>query len=98
MALGMQSPLSVHIAICVKILIMNTGNPFARDREGDTPRNVNLYKAATIGSWLLNVIFTFMYVAGPPHDGNTHRHTLFGQSNHNLTPFTPSHTFISVFW
>lgn len=77
---------------------MALGNPFARDREGDTPRNVNLYKAATIGSWLLNVIFTFMYVTGAPHDGNTPRHSLFGQSNHNLTPFTPSHTFISVFW
>jgi len=77
---------------------MAFGNPFARVREDENPRNVLFYKVTTIVVFLLNLVFTIMYTTGHPQDGKYHRHSIYGQSNAHITPFTPSYVFTSIYW
>jgi len=85
---------------------MAIGNPFSRDREG-TQRNVTAYKALTIFTFLLNLVFSIMYASNAPGDGAhaRHGHLHHGPHNHRIldsnyepTPFTPSYIFVSIYW
>jgi len=72
-------------------------NPFARDTDG-VARNITAYKVGTVLSWLLMFIVSVLYTEDAPQDGQWKRRTLFGQSNAHLTPFTPSHVFVGIYW
>lgn len=76
---------------------MAFSNPFARDADGETTRNVTLYKVLTILTFGVNLVFTLMYTNGHPHDYK-YRHSLPENSNLHLTPFTISHVFTAIFW
>jgi len=75
---------------------MAFGNPFSRDREG-SERNIAAYKFITIGSFLLNFVFTIMYSASKPADGHHHNHTILGP-HYTHTAFTPNFIFVSIYW
>ncbi|KAA8911421.1 hypothetical protein FN846DRAFT_441077 [Sphaerosporella brunnea] len=76
---------------------MAFSNPFARDVEG-TRRNINAYRALTLLSFLLQFITSIYYTSNAPHDGAFPHYTIFGMSNHHVTPFTPSHVFVAIYW
>lgn len=79
-------------------MAFSISNPFNRDTE-ETKRNIMAYKVVTILTFAVNLVFTLMYLGGPPHDGHHKRnHTIFGQSNLHQTPFTISHVFVSIYW
>ncbi|KAI5777742.1 hypothetical protein EDC01DRAFT_697828 [Geopyxis carbonaria] len=72
-------------------------NPFARDTEGQA-RNLTAYRVCSVLSWLLQFIVTVYYLGHAPLDGKYAHHTIFGMSNHHVTPFTISHVFVSLYW
>jgi hypothetical protein len=48
-------------------------------------------------SFLLQFVATLYYTSNAPEDGK-HHHTIFGESNAHVTPFTLSHVFVSIYW
>lgn len=74
-------------------------NPFAK-REEFGRGNLIAYKILTIVSWLLVVIVGVYYTFSAPDDCNKHQkcHTIWGQNNHNHTPFALNSVVTSIYW
>lgn len=75
---------------------MAFSNPFARDTS-DARRNIVAYKTFSLLSFLLQLVAT-AYLANHAVHGVRHSHSIFGMSYMHVSPFTPSHIFVTIYW
>ncbi|EHY59997.1 hypothetical protein HRR83_006358 [Exophiala dermatitidis] len=80
-------------------MAVSSYNPFAK-REEFTRNNLIAYKVLTILTWLLLVVVGAIYTFNKPEDcKHKHRcHTIWGQNNHVVTPFTLNSVVTSIYW
>lgn len=78
-------------------------NPFSK-RESFSARSLGTYKILSLLSWLLVVVFAFIYTFHAPSDGQNDGHyhtknrTIWGQNSANQTPFKLNSVMTTIYW